>query len=136
MSDIFPEESYDDSTGEYTARPDFNFDPIFTGRVEIAPGVFVTIESSSPNFDPLTENLFNKLEELVGKGFFDIEGNRNPNNYPPILDDFDYGSKTVRGPFIDTPSVRRFLDESGLEGIAIIYYDEFHDEYWIDVNTD
>lgn len=135
MSDIFPEDGYNPDTGEYE-QSDYNFDPIFTGRVEIAPGVFATIESSSPNFDPLTSNIFDRLEELVKGGFFDIEGNRNPSDLPPIPDDFDFGGKTTRGPFIDMPSVNRFLDESGLEGIALFYYDAEHDEYWADVNTE
>jgi len=135
MSDIFPESGYNPDTGEYE-QSDFNFDPIFTGRVEVAPGVFVTFETTDPDFEPINTAVFDRLQELVGKGFFDVEGNKNPNNYPPLPDDFDIQGKTTRGPFLDMQAVRRFLDESGLEGIALFYYDAEHDKYWADVNTE
>jgi hypothetical protein len=131
--DYLPEESYDSSTGEYSSG--INFEPVFKQRVQIAPGIFADIVSFIPDFEPLAENIANKLDELIREGQFDIPGNRNPNFYPSIPPEFDYGGKTTRGAFPDSSSVERFLDESGLRDIALAYYDEEYDEYWIDVNT-
>lgn len=133
MADFFPEDGYDPDSGEYESP--YDFEPVFTARVQIAPNVWATIETTNPDFSPLAESISSRLEELVLSGSFDIEGNRNPNDYKTTPPDFDIQDKNIRGPFIDTESVERFLQESGLRGIAIPYYDEANDEYWIDVNT-
>ncbi len=133
MSDFFPESGYDPDSGEYNSP--YDFDPIFSQRIQIAPNIWATIETTSPDFTPLAESIADILQKFVVSGGFDIEGNRNPNDYKPLPPNFDIQDKNVRGPFIDTQSVERFLTESGLRNVAIPYYDEANDEYWIDVNT-
>lgn len=133
MSDIFPESGYDPDSGEYNSP--YDFDPIYTNRVNITSDVYATVETQNPDFTPLAQNIVEALQNAVNEGYFDVDGNRNPLDYKQTDTSFDISDKNVRGPFIDTNSVEKFLNESGLRGIAIPYYDPENDEYWIDVNT-
>lgn len=134
--DVFPEESYDPSSGFYANE--FDFEPDLTYLVNLrSDGEVYAIIHAPLDFEPELFDIAHELENLVATGIFEEDFDReNPLNYDDIPDDFDYSDKHVRGPFINTEHVERFLDDSGLRGIAIPYYDREHDEFWIYINTD
>ncbi len=134
MTDIFPEDSYDDNSGEYSS--DFDFDPIFSYRVDINSEVYAEVKTDHIDFDPLTQDIASKLEDLVNYGYFDVDGNRNPLDYRSLSNsDFDTQSPTSRGPFINSDAVERWLDETGLRDMVDVWYDDDNDIYWIDADT-
>lgn len=134
MDTYFPEEDYDPDSGEYFSE--FNFDPIFSSRVDLADNIHADISTDEPDFTPLAENLTDTLRELVNHGYFDIDGNRNPLGYPLLADsNFDTQSKNSRGPFITSDAVERWFNQTGLRGRVTAYYDEANDVYWINAST-
>lgn len=134
MTDYLPEDSYDPSSGEYSGE--FDFDPIFSVRVELSSDIHAEVSADEPDFEPLTSDIADRLQDLVSGGYFDIEGNRNPNEYPNLSNsEFDTQSPNSRGPFISADQVERFLDESGLRDQVDVWYDEENDVYWVDADT-
>lgn len=133
--DYLPEDSYDPSSGEYSGN--FDFEPDFERRVFLTGDDSVWADVSGlPSFEPDIESAANLLEDIAGSGVFDPDFNqRNPDEFPSIPPEFDYGGDNTRGPFFDDEQVQKWLDESGLRGTAIVYYDEEQDEFWIDVDT-
>jgi hypothetical protein len=132
--DYFPEQDYDPDSGEYNS--DFDFDPVFSHRVNLSDDIHAEVIPEEPDFDPLAEDFADRLQELVNHGYFDIEGNRNPLEYNSLSSsDFDTQSGSSRGPFIDADAVERWLDETGLRDQVSVYYDEDNDLYWIDADT-
>ncbi len=133
MSDYFPEENYDPDSGEYEH---FDFDPIFTNRVDLADHIRADISSDVIDFDPLVDDMVSRLRELVNHGYFDIDNNRNPIGYPLLSDsEFNTQGKTSRGPFVTSDAVERWFDDTGLRRRVTAYYDEDNDLYWIDADT-
>lgn len=131
---IFPEDDFNPDNGEYTS--DFDFDPIYTYRVNVNETTHADVSSDSIDFDPLTEDIAARLQDLVNYGYFDVDGNRNPLGYPPLgSSEFDTQSPTSRGPFISSDAVERWLDETGLREMVDVWYDEDNDIYWIDADT-
>lgn len=134
-NDNFPDDDFDPYSGEFSNE--FDFEPTFSERV------YLTEENTAfadvftePDFEPDGDRIVNTLKELVSQGVFEEDYNpHNPDDRPPIPDDFDYADKNVRGPFIGPEAVNRWLRDSGLEDVALPYYNEEYDEYWIDVNT-
>lgn len=131
--EIFPEESYDDASGEFNEA--FDFEPTFSQRVYLNEegtlwaDVFSTQDYDQPFTDAITE-----LENFISEGRFEIDFvSENPQQYPTIPDEFDYGNPNVRGPFIDTSHVSEFLKVTGFGKTADVFYDAENDEFWIDI---
>jgi len=133
MTDYLPEQDYDPDSGEYNS--DFDFDPVFTSRVNLSENISAEITTYEPDFEPEAESMTEILQRLVNHGYFDSPENRNPLDYPPIPAEFDRQGGNSRGPFINADEVERWLDNSGLRGQVPVYYDEDNDLYWIDADT-
>lgn len=133
--DYFPEDGYNPNSGEYSNA--FDFEPDFSERVILTGDGSVWADVSGlPSFEPDIERAANMLEDIAGSGVFDPGFNdRNPDDFPQLPPDFDFGDPQVRGPFINDDAVQAWLDASGLRGTAVVWYDEVADEYWIDVDT-
>lgn len=132
--DYFPEQDYDPDSGEYNS--DFDFDPVFSRRVNLSDDIQAEITTDGIDFSPLADDLSDRLQELVNLGYFDIDGNRNPLEYNSLSgSDFDTQSATSRGPFITADAVERWLDDTGLRDQVDVYYDDDNDLYWIDADT-
>jgi hypothetical protein len=133
--DFFPEASYNPTSGEYSGN--FDFEPTFTARIYLNfdKTLWVDVTSIS-DYEPINIRVIDELNKLSNSGIFEPSFDPdNPNGYPEIPPDFDYGDPNVRGPFQSDEEVDNFLDKSGLRGIAIVYYDSTQGEFWIDVNT-
>lgn len=134
MTDYLPEDGYNPDSGEYESE--FDFDPIFTSRVDLADNIHADISPDKPDFTPLAESLSDRLRELVERGYFDTDDNRNPLGYPLLSDsNFDTQSKSSRGPFVTSDAVERWFDDTGLRKRVTAYYDADNDLYWIDADT-
>ena len=84
----------------------------------------------------LAEQAADLITEIEERGYFepgfDLD---NPSHFPDLPDDFDIFNPNTRGPFIDDQAVQFWLDDSGLRDQVAVYYDEEHDEFWIDADT-
>lgn len=137
MSDleIFPDNSYNEDTGEYSQE--FDFEPDFKSRVYLNNEQTLWVDVSGlAGSESAFLRVFELLEqEAIRGGFEPTFDKNNPDNFPAIPGDFDYNGKNTRGPFIDNDSVQNWLKKSGLRGTAKVYYDEANEEFWVDVNT-
>lgn len=132
----FSDDDYDDSTGEYQSTQ--NFEPTFSNTfwLDAAQTIQVTIQSFTPDAVGPAFDALETIVDLASSGVFEPDYNPdNPHHYEPLPDDFDIGDKNVRGPFLNDEALQRFLSQSGLRGIAIPYYDDGNDEFWIDIDT-
>jgi hypothetical protein len=133
--DIFPEDSYDPGSGEFSSN--FNFEPVpiddvpLTGDRETIAQVY-TFASEDEG-----QRITSLLRDLAGTGYFEpARDPKNPRDFPPLPGDLDLSNKrTVRGPFITPDAVEKFLDKTGLQDVGTPYYDEENDEFWIDIDT-
>lgn len=131
--EIFSESSYDDTSGEYFEA--FDFEPIFSQRVYLnEEGTLWADVFSTDDYQGTFDDVINELEDLAGNRTFEIDfNNKNPDDKPPLPDNFDFGDPNIRGPFIDPDHVREFLKVTGFGNTANVYYDEDNDEFWIDL---
>lgn len=111
-----------------------DIDPIFIGQVDLSEGggVFANVYAEpgeSVNVDDID---FSALEELLGLVDEDTQNFRDL--VEELTEELDLTADTIRGPFIDEDAARHFLDESGLWGVASIYYDDDNDLYYIDID--
>lgn len=130
--DIFPESSYDDTTGEYSA--DFNFEPVPVDDVKLTGDITAQVFTIGDENEG--HRVAELLREFANAGLFEpVDNPRNPKDYPPIPDNLDRtNSRTVRGPFTKE-GVEKFLDDTGLRGIGEPFYDEAFDEFWVEIDT-
>jgi len=137
MSDFnyFPEEGYNPDTGEYS-NP-IGFEPAFEQHILLnREGTVYADVFALPGFEPQGESAANAIEGLfTTRGFEPLNKDRNPEQYPTLPGGFDVNGDNIRGPFLDDEMVQEFLTKSGLRGVAIVYYDELEDQFYIDVNT-
>jgi hypothetical protein len=134
--DIFPEDSYDPSSGEFSA--DFDFEPIPLGTVlfDDSGKIYGKVFSYDDDINE-AQRIFDTLSEVVQAGRFDPSYNPlNPTGYPPLPEggvNFN-DKKHTRGPFF-LEQVRRFLTRTGLDSVSEVFYDEELDAYWIEIDT-
>ena len=134
--DIFPEDSYDPSSGEYSA--DFDFEPIPIGNVFLTETgkTYARVFSFEDEPDEARRILEVLHELVVDEARFEPDYNPlNPSGYPPLPEDTNFNDKKhTRGPFF-LEQVRRFLARTGLESVSEVFYDEELDAYWIEIDT-
>jgi len=134
--DIFPEDSYDPSSGEFSG--DFDFEPIQIGQVTLDDAATIYARVFTISEAAEADKTLQALQYYADKGFFDRSFNPlNPSFYPtPPLGLVGARDSHVRGPFIGDYAIQRFLDDTGLRHVAQVYYDDEFDEFWVDIETD
>jgi len=132
--DIFPEDSYDPSSGEYVS--DFDFEPVPVGIVPLVEDETTYARVFSIEDIDEATRIFDILQDIAGKGIFETDYNpKNPHDYPHTTDTFLHNDKhKTRGPFLNE-QVDRFFAKTGLESISEVFYDEELDAFWIEIDT-
>lgn len=133
--DIFPEDGYDPSSGEYSA--DYDWVPVPLQDVELIQSGEVYAKIFSFSDDPTEgQRIIAELENYVFQGVFEPDYNpKNPRDYPHVPFSLDTTDRhSVRGPYL-REQVARFFEDTGLEEFSDVYYDDDLDAFWIDVDT-
>lgn len=132
--DIFPESSYDPTTGEYVSDFDFEPTPIGTINLQLDETLYARVFSLG-DYDEAVR-AFHVLADIAARGVFETDYDpKNPHDYPLTDEPFLRRDKRkTRGPFGDE-QLDRFFQRTGLRNISEVFYDEELDAFWVEIDT-